>query len=53
MLKLKAKNDSNLEAKRVNIQVHLRQFKRCELGIETIYQICGQAVLALYAVTET
>ena len=51
--KLQGKNDSNLEAKRINIQVHLRQFKRCELGIETIYQICGQAILALYAVTET
>lgn len=31
----------------------MRQFKRCELGIETVNQICGQALLALYAVTDT
>ena len=36
-----------------NIRFQMRQFKRCELGIETVNQICGQAILGLYAVTET
>ena len=51
--KLKGRRNRSLENERMNIRSHLRQFKRCELGIETIYQICGQAILALYAVTET
>ena len=51
--KLKGKRNHNLEILRANVRFHLRQFKRCELGIETVYQICGQAILALYAVTET
>ena len=51
--KLKGQRNHSLETSRVNIRFHMRQFKRCELGNETIYQICGQAILALYAVTET
>ena len=51
--KLKGRRDRTLENERMNIRFHLRQFKRCELGIETVYQICGQAILALYAVSET
>ena len=51
--KLKEQRDPNLETSRVNIRLLMRQFKRCELGIETVYQICGQAILAFYAVTET
>ena len=51
--KLKGRRDRTLEYERMNIRFHLRQFKRCELGIETVFQLCGQAILALYAVTET
>ena len=51
--KLKGQQNTSLENARVDLRFHLRQFKRCELGIETVYQICGQAILALYAVTTT
>ena len=51
--KLNGQRNNTLETARVNIRFHMRQFKRCELGVETVYQICGQAILALYAVTET
>ena len=47
------KRDQNLEMYRVKIRSQMRQFKRCELGIETVYQLCGQAILAFYAITVT
>ena len=47
------KRDQNLETYRVKIRSQMRQFKRCELGIETVYQLCGQAILAFYAITVT
>ena len=47
------KRDQNLEMYRVKIRSQMRHFKRCELGIETVYQLCGQAILAIYAITVT
>ena len=51
--KLCGKREKNLEAHRVKIRSEMRQFKRCELGIESVYQLCGQAILAFYAISVT
>ena len=50
---LHGKRDETLEAHRVKIRSQVRQFKRCELGIETVYQLCGITILSLYAITNT
>ena len=53
-LKLQAeKCNKYLKSLRVNLRMHLRAFKKCELGLETVFQICGQTLLALYSITMT
>ena len=53
-LKLQAeKGNKYLKSLRVNLRMHIRAFKRCELGLETVFQICGQTLLALYSITMT
>ena len=50
---LTGNRDKELELYRVKIRSQMRRFKRCELGIETVYQICGQTILAFFAITVT
>ena len=47
------KSNKYLQSLRVSLRMHIRAFKKCELGIETVFQICGQTLLALYSITMT